>query len=45
MNMITINRHVVVTPMETETASGRSASFQFYQRTSFIYVTCIALFL
>jgi hypothetical protein len=42
---MTINWHVALTPMETEAASERSASGQFYQRIFFIYVSCIALFL
>jgi len=42
MNMMTINWHVALRPMETEDASGRSASVQFYQRSSFVYVPCIA---
>jgi hypothetical protein len=36
MNMMTINWHVALRPMETEDASGRSASVKFYQR---IYVS------
>jgi len=44
MNIMTVNWHVAVRPMESEDASGKSASVQFYQISSFVCVPCIAYF-